>query len=242
MIVPMRVLSLLTIVALGGCTKTSSEDFHSPASKDPRVPLSESTAGEALTREKTQNTHLRESRAHMSSGEEYRREKYKALERADKLRKEGVGASPGIPLPNFVSGPGVPRPVGINLYQQREYYPGYLMCLYDVEERRYDPDNEAGWCRAALLQIRGEGPGRFPPFKWVAVIIRNRVDQRLVGYQQAHKAGAIFDLAKVFNPAVDPEQLVSHVKIDRHPLEYDSTRPTPGEQDRWLIVEQRLGK
>ena len=177
----------------------------------------------------------------MPSDEEYRLAKEKGLDLADKLREQGESA-PRIPLPNFVAGAGFPPPIGINFYEQRDYYPGFLLCTYDVEERRYDQSNEGGWFRAALLQIRGEGPDHFPPFKWVAVIIRNTEEQRRVGFEQAHKVGAIFDLGKVFDPGVDPAQLVAQADLDRHPLRYDPRQPTPGEQQRWLIVERRLAK
>jgi hypothetical protein len=32
--------------------------------------------------------------------------------------------------------------------------------------------------------------------------------------------------------------LIAQAEMDRHPFKYDTTQPTPGEQQRWIIVEQ----
>jgi len=81
-----------------------------------------------------------------------------------------------VPLPYFASGPGLPRPLGINFYEQHDSYPGYLLCIHDVSETHYDRSNEPEWFRAALLQIRGAGRGRFPPINRMAILIQNRAE------------------------------------------------------------------
>ena len=52
------------------------------------------------------------------------------------------------------------------------------------------------------------------------------------------KVGAIFKASDVFDSSHDLSQLVAHAEMDRHPFKYDTTQPTPGEQQRWVIVEQ----
>jgi hypothetical protein len=50
--------------------------------------------------------------------------------------------------------------------------------------------------------------------------------------------GAIFKASDVFDSSRDLSQLVVEVNMDRHPFKYDTSQPTPGEQQRWIIVEQ----
>jgi hypothetical protein len=144
-------------------------------------------------------------------------------------------------LPNFESGPGRPRPVGVNLYEQRDYYPGYLLCSYDVDEKLYDVSKESSWFQASLSLIRRTGSNSFPSFRYVAVIICNRAEHKGVStFEQSYKAGALFKASDVFNPEYPTEKLVQSATIDRRPLKYDPTQPTPGQQQRWLIVEQHV--
>jgi len=139
------------------------------------------------------------------------------------------------PLPNFVAGPGLPRPVGINFYTGDWHYSAYLVCEYPVSENHYDQSNEPAWFKAALLQIRATGRKRFPPFKWVAVVIGNDAEK---SFWQSFKVGAIFRMDEVFDLSTDLSQLVAQAKMDRQPFMYDPKQPTPGEQQRWLIVER----
>jgi hypothetical protein len=143
------------------------------------------------------------------------------------------------PLPNFVTGPGQPAPIGVNFYSINWHYPAYLLCEYDVSEKHYDASNEPAWFQAALLQIRGYGPDRFPPIRWVAVIISNVAEP---GGRNAtaenSKVGAIFNAAEVFDRSRSLPELVARTTTDRHPFTFDPRQPTPGEQQRWLIVEQ----
>ena len=121
-----------------------------------------------------------------------------------------------------------------------DHYPAYLLCEYDVEGTNYSQASEPKWFQASLEQIRQSGPEKFPPVvKWVAVIIINRAGWTNAStYEQAHKVGAIFKASDVFNPSFDLSQLVAQAGMDRHPFKYDTSQPTPGDQDRWLIVEQ----
>jgi len=175
------------------------------------------------------------------SGEDYQRSKDAALAQAEREYEEALTNPPPreVPLPNFPAGPGLPQPLGLNFYERRKYYPGYLLCTYDVSENHYDQSNEPAWFKAALLQIRASGPEHFPPFDWVAIIMRNREEPSKVNtYELAHKVGAIFKASEVFDSSDDPGLLVAKAQMDRRPFKFDPQQPTPGEQDRWLIVER----
>jgi len=127
----------------------------------------------------------------------------------------------------------------VNFYAVDDRYPAYLQCEYDVEEKNYSQSNEPKWFKAALKQVRHYGPTRFPPIKWVAVIINNDAEWTDVStIDQAHKVGAIFKASEVFDSSHDLSQLVAHAETDRHPFKYDTTQPTPGQQQRWVIVER----
>jgi hypothetical protein len=142
-------------------------------------------------------------------------------------------------FPNYQTGPGRPLPAYVNFYSMNDPYPAYLLCEYDIEETNYSQTNEPKWFEAALEQMRQSGPKRFPPLRWVAVIIINRSGWNGVStFEQAHKVGAIFKASDVFNPSCNLSQLVADAQMDRHPFKYDTSQPTPGEQQRWLIVEQ----
>jgi hypothetical protein len=176
-----------------------------------------------------------------SVDQDYQRSKDAALAQAKREYEEALTNPPPrqIPLPNFMAGPGLPPPIALNFYETRRYHPGYLLCTYDVDEKHYDPANEPAWFKASLLQIRGTGRDSFPPFKWIAVIINNRADWKgLSTIDQAHKVGAIFNASDVFDRSRDLTELVAQAKLDRHPFSVHPTQPTPGQQDRWLIVER----
>lgn len=174
--------------------------------------------------------------------EEERVQSLKAgMERANRAMEERRQNPPKdeIPLPNFNTGPGRPRPVGTNFYMMNDYQPGYLLCTYDVDKRRYDPAKEPRWFETALLQIRAKGRDLFPPVKWIAVIIVNRAEHKDVGtFEKSHKAGAIFSASEIFDLKHDLRKSIAQAQIDRHPFKYDKQQPTPGEQQRWLIVER----
>jgi hypothetical protein len=149
---------------------------------------------------------------------------------------------PNPPLPNFVAGPGLPPPMGINFYEMDiERYPAYLNCIYRISENHYDQSNEPVWFKAALLQVRGSGPGLFPPIKWIAVVIKNDAEHKDAStFERSFKVGAIFNARDVFDPSWDLMQLIARAAMDRHPFVYDPKQPTPGEQQRWLIVERHV--
>jgi hypothetical protein len=175
-----------------------------------------------------------------SSGDVSQRHRAITLAESKREYEEALSNHPPkeIPLPNFVQGPGILKPIGVNFYEDRKYYPGYLLCTYDVNQRIYNQTNEPAWLHAALTQIRRTGPRSFPPFKWVAVVIYNNRADGASTFEQLHKVGAIFKLSDVFDPPCDLSQLVAQAKLDRHPFSSDPAQPTPGEQDRWLIVER----
>ena len=143
------------------------------------------------------------------------------------------------PLPNSQTGPGRPLPNYVNFYTVDDSFPSYLLCEYAVKEERYDQSKESGWFKAALEQIRQSGPKRFPPIKWIAVAIRNVAEHKDAStFEQSFKVAAIFKASDAFDSSRDMSQMVAHVEMDRHPFLFDRQKPTPGEQQRWVIVER----
>jgi len=198
----------------------------------------------------SRNTSRRETRnasdaAPLSSCPSYIRSKEEGVARAEQLYE--VKLRNPLPerrsLPNFNAGPGIPHPVGVNFYAESEEYLDYLLCTYYVYEGHYDSTNEPAWFEAALLQIREQGSERFPPFKRVAVIICNRAEHKDAStFEQSHKVGALFDISAVFDHSQNTTKLVAESNLDRHPFVFDRSRPTPGQQQRWMIVERDLAK
>jgi hypothetical protein len=165
-----------------------------------------------------------------------------ALDYAAKVREARLQGKPFppsmAPLPNFNSGPLLPRPLGINFYSIDDRFTNYLQCTYDVSEQHYDNANEAEWFSAALLQVRGSGIQSFPPIKWVAVVIRNTAEHKSEAtFEQSFKAAAIFDASDVFDMGQSVQDIVHRSQIDRHPLQY---QPGAKPEQRWLIVEQHF--
>jgi hypothetical protein len=160
-----------------------------------------------------------------------------AKEYEDRLR--GVPPPPSeFPFPNAEGYAHHPRPDCVNFYAVDDRYPAYLQCEYDVDEKNYNQSKEAKWFKAALKQLRHFGPTKFPPIRWVAVIIGNEAEHKDAStFEQSFKVGAIFKASDVFDSSSDLSQLIAQATMDRHPFKYDTTQPTPGEQQRWLIVE-----
>jgi hypothetical protein len=160
-----------------------------------------------------------------------------AKEYEDRLR--GVPPPPSeFPFPNVEGYAHHPRPDYVNFYAVDDRYPAYLQCEYDVDQKNYSQSNEPKWFKAALKQIRHFGPTKFPPIKWIAVIINNDAEWKDVStIDQAHKVGAIFKASDVFDSSRDLSQLVAGSEMDRHPFKHDTSQATPGEQQRWVIVE-----
>jgi hypothetical protein len=143
------------------------------------------------------------------------------------------------PFPNYQTGPGRPLPNYLNFYTMDDHFPMYLQCEYAVEEKSYNPSDEKKWFKAALKQIRRSGPTNFPPVKWIAVAIRNVAEHKDAStFEPSFKVGAIFKASDVFDSSSDLSRLVAQAQMDRHPFKYDTSRPTPGEQQRWMIVEE----
>jgi hypothetical protein len=155
-------------------------------------------------------------------------------------RLHGLPPPPSdFPFPNDEGYAHHPRPIQVNFYCVDDHYPFYLECEYDVDEKHYSTNNEAAWFKASLKQIRHYGPEKFPPLKWIAVIISNYGEYKDVStFESCHKVGAIFKAEEVFDSSFDLSQLVAQVERDRHPFKYDTSQPTPGEQQRWVIVER----
>jgi hypothetical protein len=172
----------------------------------------------------------------------YQKAKDEALGNAQKAYE---ARTHGTPLPpSLFRFPNTPEPEQgipdyLNFYSINDDYPTYLLCQYQIRKTNYNQSDEVGWIKESLEQIRQSGPTNFPPLQWAAVIIVNSADwENGSTFEQAYKVGAIFKASDVFNPSCELSQLVAHADIDRHPFKYDTTRPTPGEQHRWLIVEQ----
>jgi hypothetical protein len=123
---------------------------------------------------------------------------------------------------------------GTKFYCINDYYPDYLLCQYDVDEKNYSQSDESGWFKAALKQIRHSGPKKFPPIKWIAIIINNRAEWNGAStFEKCYKAGAIFKASDVFDSSRKFSQLIADADMDRHPFKYDQLQPTPGDAQRW---------
>ena len=143
------------------------------------------------------------------------------------------------PFPDVSGEPNHPRPNYVNFYGINDHYPDYLLCEYDVEVKNYHQSYEPKWFKAALKQARRSGPTKFPPIKWIAVAICNVAEHKDAGtFEQSFKVGAIFNANDVFDSLHDLSQLITDAEMDRHPFKYDTSQPTPGEQQRWVIVER----
>lgn len=169
---------------------------------------------------------------------DYQRDKEAALRYAAKVREETLRNPPAKEeiLPNFDSGPGFPRPLGVNFYQIDDRYPAYLLCTYDVNENSYESAKEPEWFKAAILQIRASGHQRFPPHKWVAISIFNRSDDKGAGnFEQRFKVGAVFNAIDVFDSSTNPLKLIARAEKDPLPFK---DNPKGAQQQRWVIVER----
>jgi hypothetical protein len=157
-----------------------------------------------------------------------------------KARVNGMPEPPSqFPLPNVEGYAGHPLPDYVNFYCINDHYPNYLLCEYDVDKKNYSQSDESKWFNAALKQIHHSGPKKFPPVKWIAVIIVNRAEWSGAStFEQAHKVGVIFNASDVFDSSRKFSQLIADAAKDRHPFKYDQIQPTPGDQQRWLIVER----
>jgi hypothetical protein len=155
-------------------------------------------------------------------------------------RVNGMPESPSeFPFPNVEGYALHPVPAYVNFYGINDRYPDYLLCEYDVDEKNYNQADETGWFNKALKQIRHFGPKKFPPLEWIAVVIDNRADWKGAGtFEQCYKVGAIFKASDVFDSSHKLSQLIADAGMDRHPFKYDQLQPTPGDQQRWLIVER----
>jgi hypothetical protein len=143
------------------------------------------------------------------------------------------------PFPNYQAGPGRPLPDFVDFYSINDRYPEYLLCEYDVDKSRYLQADEPGWFKAGLGQIRSSGSRKFPPIKWVAVAIVNRAEHKGAStFEQSYKIAAVFKASDVFDSSRSLSELVAHAEMDRQPFMYDVSQPTPGDQQRWLIVER----
>jgi hypothetical protein len=176
------------------------------------------------------------------SDEAYQREKEAILQHAQQLRDQSVRNSlqEALPLPNPATGPGLPRPIAVNFYQVYKEYPGYLLCLYDVDETPYRSNDEVKWFTNSLVQIRSQGKARFPKIEWVAVAIFNRAEyQGASTFERCFKVGAIFRADDVFDPRHDFIAIMSTAQRDRKPFKYEATNNL---QQRWLVVERNISK
>ena len=163
---------------------------------------------------------------------------YAAKQREDRIR--GVPLPPSaFSFPNPDAGPHLPPPSYVNFYGVDDSYPNYLECVFDVDEITYNQSKEPKWFIESLKQIRHSGPEKFPPIKWIAVLIKNRAEHKDAStFEPSFKEGAIFKASDVFDSSHDLSHLVANAVMDRHPFKYDTTQPTSGEQQRWIIVEQ----
>jgi len=173
--------------------------------------------------------------------DEYHRDIAKAMDDSQKSYEKRLTnpPTPEIRLPNYETGPGRPSPDYVNFYSTDERFPTYLLCEYPVNESTYDQAKESKWFAEALNQIRDTGTNQFPPFKWIAVAVRNRAEHLgATTFQKSFKVAAIFSAEDVFDKSRDISFLIIHADMDRSPFFYDEQQPTPGQQQRWMIVER----
>lgn len=139
------------------------------------------------------------------------------------------------PFPNQEGG----IPLYENFYGIDDHFPAYLLCSYNVDEYPYDRTREPEWFKTALGGIRQSGSEKFPPIKWIAVIICNRREHKdAATFERSFKVGAIFKASDVFDSSHDLSQLVAGAEMDRHPFKYDKHPRIADEQQRWMIVER----
>jgi len=167
-------------------------------------------------------------------------EDYVAKQREDRTR--GVLPPPSqFPFPNDPGGPLHPSPCYVNFYAIDDRYPNYLQCEYDVNPTNYDQSDELKWLTDAIEQTRRLGPKKFPPIKWIALIIRNRSEHKDANtFAQSFKVGSIFKAADVFDASHNVSALIAQANMDRHPFFFDRSKSDlfPSEQQRWVIVER----
>jgi hypothetical protein len=132
---------------------------------------------------------------------------YVAKQREDRIRDIPPPPSQ-FPFPNVYGYPLHPSPNYVNFYAINDHYPDYLLCEYDVDVKNYNQSNEPKWFKAALKQARRSGPTKFPPIKWIAVIICNEAEWKDANtMDQAFKVGAIFKASDVFGSSSNLSQL-----------------------------------
>ena len=168
-----------------------------------------------------------------------------AREHALNNREKTIGgkASPPseFPFPNYDAGPKRPRPTYTNFYKVDDKFPTYLMCFYDVEGKSYIQTKEPEWFQKSLEEIRRLGSGKFPPVKWIAVIITNRGDgKHTLPLDKWFTVGAVFKASEVFNSSQDTSKLVGRAEMDRNPFLFDPQQPTLDSQRKWLILERHM--
>jgi hypothetical protein len=196
----------------------------------------------AVTKSGGSSTNAGGTAQQTQSDEAYQREKEAILQHAEQFRDRSIRnpLQETLPLPNPPTGSGLPRPIAVNFYQVYREYPGYLLCLYEVDEIPYRSNDEVKWFTNSLVQIRSQGKARFPKFEWVAVAIFNRADYQGVNtFERCFKVGAIFRADDVFDPGHDFIAVMNTAHMDREPFKYEAANNL---QQRWLVVVRNLSK
>lgn len=215
------------IVAISLCLAAVSQTL--PGQKASRVSGTNASSSEA---EKSDEYHRKMAAALAKSQAEYEEKLHNPVLTTNRPPSQW-------PFPNYKAGPLRPLPIQVNFYCMNDHNPTYLLCEYDVDEKSYDPANERKWFKAALKQVRHSGPKKFPPIQWVAVMIVNRAESKDVSSAEgACKVAAIFKANDVFSHWRRLSPLIAQAQMDRHPFKYDRSQPTPGEQQRWVMVER----
>ena len=165
----------------------------------------------------------------------------KALEHA---RQKRSSPAPVISLPNYAAGPLNPVPLERNFYEVYERYPGCLLCTYDVDEPAYSSAKEPERLMQALKQVRELGPTKFPPIDKVAVIIKNRAENKdAATFAVSHKVGAVYSARDVFNGALDVRTVVGRSALDHSPLDLQpNASASEGFERRWTVIERTQGR
>ena len=227
------------ILAIGSCLFAGCGRHHEAAQSNSSATNPSTQAPSGQDTNQSDNWHWDQAKADaLLYKADHENDTAAALAYAAMIREKTLHNPPSneVPLPNYQAGPLNPSPIHINFYGLAEHYPAYLLCAYDVDENHYDQANESRWFKAALSQIRNLGAQKFPPFRWVAIVIKNRAENKDAStFEQSFKVGAIFNASDLFDQSRDLQQLVAQAEMDRHPFKYDQQ----GEpQQRWVIVER----
>ena len=229
---------LIALVILAGCEPKAAPSATQAAN--------DAGAAPARARGNAPATTISTAMAMSPAAQQRRGMMTQARQKSRELREQWRDATGELPQDPDLPNPAVEggRIMGQDNFETRYFYPGYILCTYDIEEVPYDPKKEPARFADALQQVRDLGPKRFPPYNYMVVEIGdNGLPQGSEEkYIASRMAGAIFDLPSVFDKSKKIEDLVSAAAVDRHPIAInENTTPmVPMYRVVWPIVENAM--